>query len=669
MIQSSLPLQNLCARLPIGRRNLSGFDLSALSSRLLEVVRSGSLNPPNPVLKSLRNKADDCWHPEFRRMLPYHLENAIQSTRTQYSVDLAELEVAITAGVDKETQWKTTLDLLNRIDEIEAPLYQIKEVGQLFSELAALPDQQKQWQEAHRKTRSIRGALRPFTGSKIIYQTLTEMAGSSTDAHFPIYLRLAFERNGLCADEGHPDKRQQLVEIDEKLKSLNRQLQSVVERSGANKSDRLSIVKYMYNIIGLTHLQAQHLGYSTVSSMMMHERNAMSSSVEEVLNQNESLANILRPYVPKASVTLDEEAGAFLPSSKPKAPTDSEKELWIAKQSFKKLVYLDGTIQAIVDFCDSILGINIVENKDASSLGWNQNVRIFDVANKTDGSSIGTIFFDPYNDKYWRSSEASETTMSRLFSIRPNQTRFPVAVIGLSIEPTWDDVPTPLSWKDFQDVLFHFGNALQMLLSQKAKIDNKTPYYLQPSDVSHFLGKFMVLWLYNDGFLERLAQLSQDQFTFQPELMRVLRQEFKKQRATNLMENIFLCTLELAIFTDFDPRGDETLVSLQGRIARKYVPYDMPDSNDLGPMIEIFQCKNLDPKISTNCPVHSEMLACMAYKRFMTTDLQNAGAVEKLGQGIRNLFLSPETSSKEYFESLCDATEISVKSLRDVHDF
>lgn len=58
-----------------------------------------------------------------------HLVNAIQSTKTQYSVDLAELEVAITAGVDKETKWTTIQDLLIRIDEIEAPLYQVNEVG------------------------------------------------------------------------------------------------------------------------------------------------------------------------------------------------------------------------------------------------------------------------------------------------------------------------------------------------------------------------------------------------------------------------------------------------------------------------------------------------------------------------------------------------------------
>lgn len=361
-------------------------------------------------------------------------------------------------------------------------------MGRLFTDLAALPDQQVQWKEAYRKARSVRGELRPFTESKIIYQTLKDMA-NSLDDDFPVYLRLAFEKHGLSADESDEEKREQMREVSEKLLSLNIQLESVVSRSGVNKADRLHIVKCMYNIIGLSRLQAQHLGYSTVSSMMMHTRNNMASSVEELLEKNESLAEILRSHLPKEAITLDEEAGAFLPSTKPKLPSDAEKELWIAKQSFTKLVYLDGVIQAIADFCDSIFGIAIVENiKDAPDVCWNPNVTMFDVIDKTDGSLIGTILFDPYSDKYWRSSEASEAVISRLFSIRTSQTTVPVAVIGLSINPTWDDAPTPLSWQDFQEVMFQFGKALQMLLGQKAKLDNGTPYYLQPSDVSDFLG-------------------------------------------------------------------------------------------------------------------------------------------------------------------------------------
>lgn len=184
-----------------------------------------------------------------------------------------------------------------------------------------------------------------------------------------------------------------------------------------------------------------------------------------------------------------------------------------------------------------------------------------------------------------------------------------------------------------------------------------------------FNSKFMVLWLYNDGFLQRVAQLSQDQFTFQPELMRVLREDFKKSKAINLTENVFLSTLELVIFTNFDPRGDETIFSLQDRVAQKYVPYDVPGPHDLSPMIEIFQGnKTLDQKAATYTPMWSEMLACMVYRKFTTTDLKDTEAVAKLGQEIRNLFLSPDTSGREHFECLCDE-KISLKSLKHLHNF
>lgn len=178
----------------------------------------------------------------------------------------------------------------------------------------------------------------------------------------------------------------------------------------------------------------------------------------------------------------------------------------------------------------------------------------------------------------------------------------------------------------------------------------------------------MTLWIYNDGFLQRIAQLSQDQFVFQPELMKVLREDLKKQKALDLMEVVFLSSLELKIFTEFDPRGDETLVSLQNRVAEECIPHNVPDSNDLSALVRIFQAKPLDPSMAANSPLWSEILACMVYEKFTKTDLQDRDAVTNLGRGIRNLFLTEESSGKRPLEKLCNK-EISVDSLKKVHDF
>lgn len=54
----------------IYRRNQSGLDLSGFSSRLLDIVRSRSLHPPNPILTSLNDDATSRRLPAFSRMLP-----------------------------------------------------------------------------------------------------------------------------------------------------------------------------------------------------------------------------------------------------------------------------------------------------------------------------------------------------------------------------------------------------------------------------------------------------------------------------------------------------------------------------------------------------------------------------------------------------------------------
>jgi Zn-dependent oligopeptidase len=623
-----------------------------------------------------------------------HLENAVQTSKIQYSVELAETEVALTAAVGEDKSLKTIHDLLYKLDQIEAPICQITEVGRLFTELASSPDQHPQWQEAYEKARSFRNSLQPYTQSKIIYRALMKMATESTREDFPLQLRLAFEKEGISLADEDDDKKQQLEEIQKELKALEQELEKVTRSRETSKAARLQTVKCMYNIIGLSHLQAQQLNYPTVSSMAMAAHHNMATS-EEVLEMQDRVSQFLKPHLPEVKVTLDDDTGAFLPSGKAKGPTESEKELWMAKQSVKKLLNLDGVLQGLTDFCDSIFGIRLVEEtQDSSVLGWNKNVRVFHLYDEDSDSQLGTIYFDPFRDPYFRSQEASGVVMSRLFSIRQSQTGVPVAIIGLSIDPTWDDAPTPLSWKDFQDLLYEFGKAMQLILTQKSKMDNQTPFFVQSADVSEFLAtvssivycdrvkghfanfspplpkqtKFMTLWIYNDGFLHRIAQLSQDEFTFQPELMKVLRADVKKQKALDLMEVIFLSTLELKVFTDFDPRGDETFVSLQNRVAEECIPHNVPDSNDLSPLAQIFRGKSVDPSMTGCSPLWSEILSSMVYEKFMNTDLQDRDAVNKLGRGIRSLFLTRETSGKESLEELCEK-ELSPDSMKKVHDF
>lgn len=188
----------------------------------------------------------------------------------------------------------------------------------------------------------------------------------------------------------------------------------------------------------------------------------------------------------------------------------------------------------------------------------------------------------------------------------------------------------------------------------------------------------MELWVQNDGFLQRLAQLSQDQFTFQPELIEILRRDLQKKKAAEIMHNVFLATLELTVFTDFDPRGEETLAALQKRLAEQYIPYNVPDSSDLSHLLEtllgVGGAEEGDhPNGVVRTPaygsVYSEVLAALIYEKFQNTDLRNREEAKRLGQGIRDLFYLRETSlTKNDIEHLC-GKKISPEALKQVYKF
>lgn len=176
----------------------------------------------------------------------------------------------------------------------------------------------------------------------------------------------------------------------------------------------------------------------------------------------------------------------------------------------------------------------------------------------------------------------------------------------------------------------------------------------------------METWIQNDGFLQRLAQLSQNEHVFDEKEIEVLRKDLRKEKAAEIMESAFLGCLDLAIWRDFDPRGEESLSSLQAQIAREYLPHHSLESDDAGSFV--LELAKLEDKSVPYKVLYSEVLAAMVYDKFQTTDLRNREEVERLGKGIRDLFLKGGALSKNDFEELC-GQKISTSHLMSVYKF
>ena len=331
----------------VHRRQLSG--LSSITSWVRDVVRNRSLQPPNPILESLKQIADNKSAPnpkqlpQFSRMLPYHLDGITQDVQRQYHVDLAELEVKITDGNDSSN---SSFSVLDELDRIEAPLAQIYEVGRLFSQLAAHPDEMVQWQQSHAKSKSVLMEL-PQRESKIIYKALL-----AEKSKVPPSILKDFQKNGAHAEDDQT--RDQLRELNYQLRILSDRLSQVHDFMDSPKKVRLQAVSDVYNIVGLSHRQAELLGFPDVSALVMDVHMASAKQVQDMYQE---VTSLVKPRI-RNTVKLDEAVleGAFLPS-KAKGPSSEGKELWEAARSVKKLLFLDGVMKGLCDLCDGLLGV------------------------------------------------------------------------------------------------------------------------------------------------------------------------------------------------------------------------------------------------------------------------------------------------------------------------
>jgi Zn-dependent oligopeptidase len=430
--------------------------------------------------------------PKFSIFLPYHLEKAAKQVLQNFQMELAELEVKLTTSEETLSLSR----LLAEMDRIQAPLLHIRELSALYTMLAANPDQIQAWKDATasssvKQAIAMAGDSSPLFQSSIVHRAVSKALDESSA---PILV--SFLKQGTHLDDNtNKEDKQQLREIHQDLQVVQERLQKVPSYEHASKAVRLQCVSDMYQCLGLTRMQAQLVGCHSVRDLSQRQHRHM--NVDPVLWKAlcDDISSFLQPFLPRHTKLNLEGAGAFLDdSNRPGNVAASTPEVQMAvlkaKYEFKQCMRLHGVLQGMIDFCDAILGIEVVEDSVAKQAGWNKNVRLLHMYEKIeDGDNIylGTIYWDPFADAYWRTDEAEELVTTRLFSRNTQQTVAPVVVMALKIRPAWDDTPAPVGWDDTRDFLFHFGKALQMILVQASQ-RRDVSISKSPIDTSEILG-------------------------------------------------------------------------------------------------------------------------------------------------------------------------------------
>lgn len=138
-----------------------------------------------------------------------------------------------------------------------------------------------------------------------------------------------------------------------------------------------------------------------------------------------------------------------------------------------------------------------------------------------------------------------------------------------------------------------------------------------------------------------------------PDMIDVLLQRRCQKKAQQIMQHIFFGSLELELFSSFDPRGDESLVALQRRLAATYIPHDQPDYKDLSPLLEVFKENATGTHMGMHRYFWSEVYSARLFQAFLHEDshqqntlhlqkrFADAETVRTLGRQLRDDFLYP----------------------------
>ena len=542
------------------KARMASNPFSNVSSWVRDVVQSKSLQPPNPILKytkSVRSSMandDPTGHPplpRFSYMLPYHLESAAQEVIRQYHEEMAQLEVSLTAtsaAIPEPYPNRTKEEIvriLQKLDRLEAPIQQVLQIGHMLSQLTDDHEDLRAWERALHKVQEMMLNDVEFRSSYIVYNSLEKSMDSTI---LPPRLLHSFcvggaqyhdltdieDGRATTSSKTINEAREELREIQYHILQIRHRLLSVSPNfMELPKPNQLQTLSDLYQIIGLTWQQARLLGYQTVCQMEMGSTSAVSksrshmvTSVEQIRDLHQQVMEIIRPYVKEEVAQLDQailqevlggSAGGGDSKMAERRRQHQEKEqrrlLWHARHAMKQYLTLDGVLEGLFDWTQTLLGISVEEVVDDSGksgvrgvavddiFGWHQNVRLFEVY--YDASVAGNISGDDENensklllgrfylDPYERSAKP-RTPNTWLFSQRFSQSMVPVVVMSLCMDsPAWKDDPTLLTWDMVRSLLHQYGKALQLILSASAA----SPYQsisldairYAPVDVSEFL--------------------------------------------------------------------------------------------------------------------------------------------------------------------------------------
>lgn len=533
------------------------------NSSFMTNLLGGVFGSSNPLIEGIDMQKNPM---DFAAVKPSHYPKAAKHFQSEYMKELTILEERLV----KESYIIEYETIVPQLEKITRKLSTLKNIISLMSCINKDPVTQRHLQEAnstiqmnHEKSRVI------YNGLLTLYNSVTAIESSSEKNRVLQILLRPYRLNGMSLDD---DETKQQVELASKR--LMDTEARFLQRSSLNMEEHgkvapvQEIVQFMYQILVLRAHVINLLGYDNYAAYSLERHGAMAKNMEEIKAVHQVFADAAVEKL--SSDKFQSELLEML----------SDSQIGDMREYFEMNAVLEG----LFDVLQRLFGIAIVE--DNSVVGWNRDVRYFHIHLKN-GNVIASFYIDPYRRLFKDTGCFMAPIQYKNGSDRP--------ILALSFDfkaPMWDDDPSQLNLADVVNIFHEFGHLIQHSLTS-VQLGAFAGAQTIEEDASEVFSQLMEHILFEGDLLKKISKHYQTGDSIPEKVLITIKNCRLANKRNELLHRLFLGELELSLSSSFDPQGDESIISLQRRIAEMYCPHHLPPKGNIDPLVELFQSNAL----------------------------------------------------------------------------
>ncbi|VDO81424.1 unnamed protein product [Heligmosomoides polygyrus] len=320
------------------------------------------------------------------------------------------------------------------------------------------------------------------------------------------------------------------------------------------------------------------------------------------------------------------------------------------------------TFHNLTSIIGNIFGLEFKDITESGLQRAHPDARIFSVKDVTDGQHLGRLYIDPYDREGKRGGW--NTLLGRMDSKTRGLDKI-VYLVGSAIAPTQSS-PSLLHHQQLEQLLFHVGRSVQMLLSRSPYRDIAipwAPFYASDWDAADAFPAFLQFFIYKPSLLQSLSSPHiVNGSTLTDEAANNTCLALSRATLWDSYRSLFWADFDLSIF-EMEERKQKFWLDMYREMSKEYFPFKI-GKNDYQPcsFIPIF---GLQPYMAMYYrKLWTEMLALDIHETFDFED-----DIVKTGERLKATILTRGSGdvAKELYRRF-QGRDPSVGAICDFYD-